>query len=297
MIINTANLDALRVGFKTNFQAGLGNAASMYARVATVVPSTTGEELYGWLANIQGFREWIGPRQVMNLSEIDYRIKNRSWEQTIGVDRDHIRDDKLGTYAPLFSSMGEATANHPDELIFPLLKDGWNSLCFDRQNYFDFDHPVIDTAGNKVSVANTDGGNGTPWFLLCTRKPLKPLIFQDREAPSFVAKDDPRDSNVFMNREFIYGAEARRSTGYGFWQMAWGSRQGLDAAHYAAARAAVGSFKGDHGRPLGLVPDLLVVPPALEGAANKILKNGLAAGGETNEWIGTAEVLVCPWLA
>ena len=63
------------------------------------------------------------------------------------------------------------------------------------------------------------------------------------------------------------------------------------------ARAAISGMKGDNGRPLGLMPNLLVVPPSLESAARKILNSEYAAGGETNEWKGTAELLVCPWLA
>ena len=56
-------------------------------------------------------------------------------------------------------------------------------------------------------------------------------------------------------------------------------------------------MKGDYGRPLGLNPRLLVVPPALESAALKIVNNEFGANGESNEWKGTAEVLVAPWLA
>ena len=36
---------------------------------------------------------------------------------------------------------------------------------------------------------------------------------------------------------------------------------------------------------------------ALEGAARQIVGNQLGAGGATNEWYQTAEVVVVPWLA
>ncbi len=78
--------------------------------------------------------------------------------------------------------------------------------------------------------------------------------------------------------------------------MAWGSKQTLDAASYEAARVAITSMKGDYGKPLGLVPDLIVVPPSLEGAANEIVQSRLVNGGETNKWAGTAQVLMSPWL-
>jgi len=112
-----------------------------------------------------------------------------------------------------------------------------------------------------------------------------------------VSLDRETDTNVFMNRQFVYGVDARYAVGYGFWQMAWGSKQTLNAANYAIARAAIAGMKGDHGVPMGLTPNLLVVPPSLESAGRKLLNSEYATGGETNEWKGTAELVVSPWLA
>ncbi|MGD9767831.1 MAG: Mu-like prophage major head subunit gpT family protein [Pseudolabrys sp.] len=296
MLVNAANLNALRVGFKTSFQNGLSQAPSQHDKVATVVPSTAKEEKYGWLGKVPSVREWIGPRVIQNLSQSDYAIKNKSWELTIGVDRDDIEDDTLGIYSPLFQEMGNSTGGHVDSLVFGLLKSGFATNCYDGQFFFDTDHPVLDATGTPQSVANTDGGAGTPWFLLCTGRALKPLIYQKRKDWQFVNRDALTDDNVFNNKEFQYGADARGNVGFGFWQMAWGSKQTLDAAHYATARAALAGMKGDHGKPLGLVPNLLVVPPALESAGKKLLNSEYASGGETNEWKGTAELLVVPWL-
>lgn len=297
MKITSAGLDALRVGFKTNFQGGLTQSTSLYSRVATVVPSGAKSERYGWLNKLPAIREWIGDRLIQNLSESDYEIKNRPFELTIGVDRDDIEDDTLGTYAPLFTEMGMQTANFPDTLVWPLLKAGFATKCYDGQYFFDTDHPVLNADGTVGSVANTDGGAGTPWFLLCTKRALKPVIYQQRKPFQFVAMDNPNDPNVFNKKEFQYGVDGRSNVGYGFWQFGWGSKQTLDAAHYETARAAVTGMKGDFGRPLGLVPDLLVVPPSLEGAGRTLLQSQLVNGGESNPWAGSAELLVVPWLA
>jgi phage major head subunit gpT-like protein len=297
MLINAANLDALRVGFKTSFQGGLGQASSQHMRVATVVPASTKEQKYGWLGKIPNVREWIGPRAVQNLQQHDYSIKEKPWELTIGVDRDDIETDNLGIYTPMFTEMGQSTGAKWDSLVFDLLKAGFSTLCYDGQYFFDTDHPVLDADGVAQSVANTDGGAGTPWFLIDASRALKPVILQKRRDFEFVAKDRVTDDNVFMNKEFVYGADARGNVGFGFWQFAWGSKQTLNATNYATARAALAGMKGDYGRPLGLMPNLLVVPPALESAGRKILNSELGSGGETNEWKGTAELLVVPWLA
>ena len=297
MIITSSNLAALRVGFKTQFQSGLMTASSQAAMVSTEVPSSTGTERYGWIGKIPNVREWIGPRLVQNISESDYQIKNKDWELTIGVGRNDIEDDLLGVYAPLFTEMGQSTGALKDQLVFDLLKNGFTTNCYDNQPFFNSSHPVLDSAGAVTTFANTDGGAGTPWFLLCANRALKPIIYQKRKDWMFVSKDDPGDERCFMNKEFLYGADARGAVGYGFPQMSWGSKQTLDGTSYATARAAIQNMKGDYGRPLGLLPNLLVVPPSLESAGRKLLNSEYGTAGITNEWKGTAELLVVPWLA
>lgn len=61
------------------------------------------------------------------------------------------------------------------------------------------------------------------WFLLSTKGPVKPLIFQVRKKANFVALDKETDENVFMRKEFIYGVDCRDNSGYGLWQLAYGS--------------------------------------------------------------------------
>lgn len=297
MLVNAANLDSLRVGFSTAFQSGMGQAPSMHDRVATMVRATQMEQSYGWLGKIPNVREWVGSRAVQNLMQHDYAIKEKPWELTIGVDRDHIETDNLGIYTPMFQEMGRAAEAHRQRLVFDLLKAGFSTNCYDGQFFFDTDHPVLDEDGNEISVANTDGGSGDPWFLIDTNRALKPIILQERKPFEFVAKDQVADDNVFNNKEFVYGTDARMNVGFGFWQFAWGSKQTLDAAAYAAARANQTGMKGDYGRPLGQVPNLLVVPPSLESAGRRILNSEYGTGGVTNEWKGTAELLVVPWLA
>lgn len=67
----------------------------------------------------------------------------------------------------------------------------------------------------------------------------------------------------------------------------------LSADNYSAAKAALKALKNGAGRPLGLGRKLLlVVSPANEDLASKILKASLVNQGETNIQQGTAELLV-----
>jgi phage major head subunit gpT-like protein len=61
------------------------------------------------------------------------------------------------------------------------------------------------------------------WFLVDTRKPLKPLVLQIRERPKWASVTDPDDSFVFNTDKFLFGTKARHNAGYLLWQMAYGS--------------------------------------------------------------------------
>lgn len=298
MQVNRANLQSANVGFSAAFSAGLAMATALYPRIATKITSTTKTQEYGWIGQFPGMREWIGDRVINGLAKHGYSLTNKAYETTIAVDKDDFEDDNLGIYAPMFQQLGQNAQTFPDLLVWGLLKNGFSTPCYDGQYFFDSDHPVVDASGNLQSVANTDGGSGTSWFLVDDTRALKPLLFQERKPFSnLIRKDQETDDNVFFKKEFVYGIDGRCQVGFGFWQMAWGSKQTLDATHYEAARVGLGSLKADNGNPLAINPRVLIVPPSLEGAAREIVGNQYNAAGGSNKWYGTAEVLVVPYLA
>ena len=242
-------------------------------------------------------REWLGQRVVKNLVAQTYTIQNRLFENTIGVPRVAIEDDKYGLFSPILTEMGKSAAEHPDELVFALLKAGFSTNCYDGQFFFDTDHPVSN--GNNIinSVSNFQTGAGAPWYLLDTSRAIRPIIFQERLPYTLTQLTRDEEENVFKNDEYIYGVRGRANAGFGLWQLAFGSKATLDATNYAAARSAMMSLTGDEGRPLNIKPDTLVVPPSLEGSALRLLNSEYGTGGVTNEWKGTAKVVVTPWVA
>ena len=200
-------------------------------------------------------------------------------------------------FKPFFSEMGRVAKTHPEELIMGLLASGFDTTAVDGQNYFDTDHPVTDKAGNVSSVSNMASGSGPAWFLLDTSRGVRPIIWQEREAYDFQAMTEPTNPQVFMNDEYIYGVRARVNAGFGLWQLAYGSKDTLNAATYAAARAAMMGFRADGGRVLGISPTVLVVPPELEDDALHILNTETKDGGSSNPWKGTAALIVSPYVA
>jgi phage major head subunit gpT-like protein len=68
------------------------------------------------------------------------------------------------------------------------------------------------------------------------------------------------------------------------------------AASYGAGRLAIMSFKDDEGRPLGLIPNLLEVPPALEATGRLLLESDKLTDESPNPYKGTATLMVNPRL-
>lgn len=65
---------------------------------------------------------------------------------------------------------------------------------------------------------------------------------------------------------------------------------------YGAARVAMMSMKNDEGRPLNILPNMLLVPPALETKAKLLMSADKLGDGSPNPFKGTAEVVVWPQL-
>ncbi|SDM57205.1 Mu-like prophage major head subunit gpT [Oryzisolibacter propanilivorax] len=296
MQINHSNLAILNQAFSGAFRGAFSQAAPMWSQVATLVPSTTSEQKYGWLGKITKFREWIGERQVQNLAVHDYAIKNKTFENTVGVGREEIEDDQYGIYTPVIQQLGQDAALHPDELVFGLLNAGFTTPCYDGQYFFDTDHPV-GAPGAQKSASNFQGGTGTAWFLLDTTKVIKPVLYQKRRDYAFTAKTSLTDENVFNRNEFVWGADGRGNAGLGLWQLAYASREALTVQSYADARAAHQSLCGDNGKPLVIRSAELWVPPNLEQAALEVVQAERLAGGASNVMRNLSKVVVCPWLA
>ncbi len=63
------------------------------------------------------------------------------------------------------------------------------------------------------------------WYLLDTSRPIKPFIWQQRQAANFVYRINEQDPAVFDNHSYIMGVDARGAPG---WSHAWlSSRSGV----------------------------------------------------------------------
>ena len=127
-----------------------------------------------------------------------YTIVNKTFEDTVGIERERIEDDQYGVYAPVIEQLGWDAKTHPDQLIFGMMKAAVTGspvtigkitipvpICYDGNNLYYALHPA-GPAGESSSVANTtcsnvnSSGSGAYWFLVDAARPIKPFIFQKR---------------------------------------------------------------------------------------------------------------------
>jgi phage major head subunit gpT-like protein len=298
MIINAEGLARLYTAFTAVFNAAFQETQTWFERAAMTVPASTRIMDYKFLLDFPMVREWLGDRQISSLEPKAYQVETKDWEATIEVDRNDIEDEQLGFYNPIVAALAQEARKHPEKLIADLISAGFTTACYDGQYFFDTDHPV-----GSGTASNFGGGSGTPWYLLDTSRAIKPFIFQLRREVQLVRMDRQEDEHAFMRKKYRYGVDYRGAAAYGLWQLAYSSKETLNPTNYAVARTAMMSLTNSEGRPLGIKPSMLLVPPSLEALAREILQaqfiigDPAAGGAKSNIWQGTADLLVVPELA
>ncbi|MFV9492166.1 Mu-like prophage major head subunit gpT family protein [Pseudomonas aeruginosa] len=113
MIINQQNLRNLFIGYRAAFQNAFAGVQPDFNQFVLTVTSGNASEQYGWLGNSTAFREWLGDRVIQNLGVHDYTIKNKTFENTVGVPRESIEDDSYGLFTPLDGAIGPGLRDAP----------------------------------------------------------------------------------------------------------------------------------------------------------------------------------------
>ncbi len=151
MQLTPQTLDFLFTQFSSDYQRGYGAYTSKWQEFAERIPSSTELNTYGWMADLPGFREWVGARVMRNISLRAYTLRNKDWEDSFAVSRNAIEDDQFGLYSRSAELLGNAASRLWDDVISQVLQAGVSSICCDGQFFFDTDHPVdLDDANSAI---------------------------------------------------------------------------------------------------------------------------------------------------
>jgi len=288
MIANLENIQILETGLKAAFNKGLQitTEGRQVERLATVITSTSRKEFYPFLGAIPQMREWTGDRQIKTIRGDKYELANRDFEMTLSLDRKDIEDDNLGMLPYDAEMFGMETNDHRFRLVVEALQA--NTACYDGFSFFSDAH----VSDKESAQSNISTGGADPWYLMDLSKPLRPFIFQERKKAELVSKTSPNDDNVFWQRKLVWGVDARYAAGYGYWQFAHKSTATLNETNLAAARAQMRKLKDTTGRYLNVMPTHLVVSPADQYTAEKLIEQVVIASGESNAMRGKFQLLV-----
>ena len=229
MTPNRTNIELAFQNLSAAFNSAYTAAVTTWAMIAMRVDSTTGEEQYPWLANFPQMREWVGERTLKQLAAHIYALRNRDFEATVAIDRNHFLDDRLSMYAAQARGAGTSAGNWPDEMVYGAVSNAFDAAkgkCHDGKAFFADDHPLDNAAAfdNKLAAA----------------------LKADTQA----------------NAEASFGK----------------------------AETMLMEMKDPEGRPLGLEPKALLVPPALK-ATGRILMEADRLDDKPNPYKGSAEVV------
>lgn len=138
MELNSAAIVAFKTKYDTEFNKAFELATTNYEKAALVFNSGRVETVHHrWMKGFKGMREFIGARQVNNVSSAGFAVSNKLWEDTIGIRRVDLERDQWGIYTPLVARIGQTAKQHRDKLVFELLSDALASAT--RADYKAYD--------------------------------------------------------------------------------------------------------------------------------------------------------------
>lgn len=139
MIVDTVLLEkGLKAAFNKAYSgiiADSGAGKAMEA-ITAVLPSEGEDEKYGFLGDIPVPVEWIGDKTATHIKDHSYTITNKDYYVAIGIDRNEIKDDRMGIIGPRIAGMVNSISRYRWDLVVAEIVAGTTNLAYDAAAYF-----------------------------------------------------------------------------------------------------------------------------------------------------------------
>jgi len=149
----------LERGLRATFVKAFDNAEDPKEIMPFILETTSDgrDEEYGWLGQSPMMSEWVDERKLKALNDFEYSLTNIDYEATMPVDRNDLKDDRLGAVKIRINDLAKkAKSAHPRKLFFDALLAGTTELCYDGQAFFSASHEE----GKSGSQTNLYSGTG-----------------------------------------------------------------------------------------------------------------------------------------
>ena len=182
----------------------------------TEVPSKGRVENYPWIYPPPMMHQWKGYRQYAKLAETNYRVPNRTYTAEFECNLEDLDDDQLDGFRRQAASMAKSAKEWKYIESLQNLALGQTVKCFDDTFFFATSHNV--GTGNNIltgTASATDAVTHAMVILVMKNKMVKPLMWQNRDAPDFQTDGGSIDSKKI--RTVKWWADMRGAPAFGFW--------------------------------------------------------------------------------
>jgi len=112
------------------------NLWALLATIGTPLPSTGVGNDYRWFGSLPEFEEWVGDRNLSDLSEYNYTILNKDFQAAVRIDKNDLNDDSLGMIMTRIRDLPTGVERKWGKLMHELLINGTTNKAFDGVAFF-----------------------------------------------------------------------------------------------------------------------------------------------------------------
>lgn len=169
MTVTQAELQRIYQNLNKAFMGALEEHPDIFTAQTMTANSTTAANLYPYLGNLPGVREWVGPRVLNELATRLVSLPNKDWELSFQM-KEHDIEDALGSadggflnaWALIAAGYGEAYRVHRNSHYTDVLVGGLTETWqVDGQYFYDSDHPLNpDNPGGSTFSNRFDTSTG-----------------------------------------------------------------------------------------------------------------------------------------
>lgn len=114
---------------------GSGVTEDIYS-IATETTTTSGSNIYAWLGDVPGVREWLGSKTYGQLSEYNYVIRSREWYDGFALHKRDIRRNGLVNVPMHMTQLLNNHNQHKTQMVIDALIDGDVNVAYDGIAFF-----------------------------------------------------------------------------------------------------------------------------------------------------------------
>lgn len=114
---------------------GSGITDEIYA-LAMETMANSGSNIYGWLGDVPGVREWLGSKTYGQMKEYNYMIRNREWYDGFSMRKRDMRRNGLVNVPMFVNRLLQNHVDHKKEMIMDALLQGDVNLAYDNIAFF-----------------------------------------------------------------------------------------------------------------------------------------------------------------